>query len=695
MPPPTDGGAVDLVHGVEVADPHRWLEDGADPRVEAWTSAQDDEARRHLGSLAHWAPLRARFDQLLRVRTTRAPRVAGDRLFTLERSGDADQPVLCVRSIDDPAGPARPLVDPAAGVTDAAAALDWFHPSPGGRFVAFGTSEGGDEQSTLRVLDVEGGALLDDVLTRTRAASVGWLPDGSAFAYTRYPDPLEVGQDEANYHRAIWWHELGTDPATDVALFGDADTGGDPAAWPDVSVSRDGRWLLVHVSWGWSRTDVWLIDRTTGARTAVVEGVEARSSFEVVGDRLLGTTTLDASRGRVVVAPIDDPGVEQWVTVVPEGEWVLAGVAVAGRWLLVATSVVGVSHLHRRAFDAAAPIDAPGTEGPLLEEVSLPSLGSLGGLDTEPDREEAFLVFESVAQPAALYRWTPDGGVERWAELPGKSLARESPYVVEQAAYPSTDGVEVPVFWVRRREVTPSPETPVVLAGYGGFAISYGPSYSPLAQVVADAGGLFVVAGIRGGDEHGEAWHQAGMLGRKQQVFDDFHAAADWLVEQGMTSRARLAIRGGSNGGLLVAVAVTQRPDLCRAVHCAVPLTDMVRYHRFLIARLWIPEYGDPDQADDFAWLHAYSPYHHVVDGTCYPAVLVTTAEGDSRVDPAHARKFAARLAEATSCPEERPILLRTETRAGHGAGKPVGKQADELADVAAFLFDQLGVEPS
>ncbi len=672
---------VEVVHGVEVSDPFRWLEDGADPAVEAWTRARDDEARQHLDGLGTRSTLRDRFDELLRVPVTRAPQVAGPWLFTLDRTGDADQPVLRVRPIIDPGAIPRVLVDPAAGVADATVALDWYHPSPDGALVAFGTSEGGDEQSSLRIVEVGTGELLDDVIARTRAASVAWLPDASAFGYTRYPDPAEVGADEANYHRALWWHVVGSDPTGDELLFGDDDMGDDRSAWPDVSASRDGRWLVIHVSRGWSRTDVHLIDRHSGIRTTVIEGVDARTGVEVVGDRLLGTTTLDAPKGRVISAPLTDPAA--WTTEIPEGDTVLEGVVVAGQWLLVATSEVGVSHLQRAPFDPATT-----TVGD-LEAVELPAVGTLGGIDADPARAEAFLAFESVAQPSSLWRWTPESGVTPWGPL---TAGLSDPYVVEQATYPSTDGVEIPMFWVRRADVTPSAETPVVLAGYGGFAVAYGPSYSPLAAVVADAGGLFAVAGIRGGSEHGEEWHLAGTRANKQQVFEDFCAGADWLVDQGMTSRDRLAIRGGSNGGLLVAACLTQRPDLCRAVHCAVPLTDMVRYHRFLIARLWIPEYGDPDQPDDFAWLHAYSPYHHLVDGTCYPAVLVTTAEGDSRVDPAHARKFAARLAEATTCAQDRPVLLRTETRAGHGAGKPVSKQADELADVAAFLFDQLGV---
>ena len=351
-----------------------------------------------------------------------------------------------------------------------------------------------------------------------------------------------------------------------------------------------------------------------------------------------------------------------------------------GDTLLVASTVVAVSRLDRYALDggAATPVD-------------LPAIGSLAGLDADPGRPLAFLGYESFARPSSLYRWTPEDGVVPWVE-PAGGPGGEA-YVVEQTAYPSADGTEIPMFLLRKAGNRPSGDTPVVLTGYGGFAIAMTPAWSPLGVAVADAGGVYAVAGIRGGLEHGEDWHRAGMGRRKQQVFDDFHAAADWLVGTGVTSRARLAIRGGSNGGLLVGAAVTQRPDLCRAVHCAVPLLDMVRFPRFLIAKLWIAEYGDPDEADDFAALHAYSPYHRVVDGTCYPAVLLTTAESDSRVDPSHARKFAARLQAATSCGDEHPVLLRIEDRAGHGQGKPVGKQADEAADVLAFLFDRLGVK--
>ncbi len=669
---------VEHLGGLDISDPYRWLEDGDSADTKAWVDAHNQRTRAALDALPTRARLHHRIEQLLRAPSVSSPRLAGERLFTRERGGSRDQTVLVVRSAVDPQFPPRILVDPGAS-GDATVALDWFHPSPDGALVAYGTSEAGDERSTLRILDVATGEHHPDLVAHTRAASVAWLADGSAFAYTRYPDPASIAPEEAGYHRRVWWHVLGDDPTDDELVWGDDDMP-DLTAWPHVSLSRDGRWLLVHVSLGWSRVDVHLIDRTTGERTALIEGEEATTSLEVVGDRLYGTTTFGAPRGRVVTTHLATPQADQWETVVAESEAVIEGVAVAGASLLVASSQVALARLHRYRLDGSGDI-----------AVELPGLGNLAGLDADPDEELAFLAFSSFARPPGLWRWTP-AGLQAWG-VPADRPLDPDDYEVHQVAYPSTDSVEVPLFLVHRTSTKPTPDTPVVLTGYGGFAIANGPAWSPSAVAVADAGGIWAVAGIRGGSEHGEDWHRAGMREHKQQSFDDFTAAADWLVAEGLTSRPRLAIRGGSNGGLLVGAALTQRPDLCRAVHCAVPLLDMVRFPRFLIARLWIAEYGDPEVAEELAWLHSWSPYHQVVNGACYPAVLLTTAESDSRVDPCHARKFAARLGAATSCGDKHPVLLRVETRAGHGAGKPVGKQADEAADVLAFLLDQLGVD--
>jgi prolyl oligopeptidase len=693
-PPPTRrDGTADVVHGVEVADPYRWLEDAEAPDTRAWVEATNDRTRRALDARPGRSALVERYGALFAAGTAAAPSIRGGRLFSLDRWGDLEQAVLAVRDVHGERRPAaRSLIDPHAVTGDPTAALDWYAPSVDGRWVAFGISTGGDERSTLGIVDAATGEHLPDTIPHTRAASVAWAPDGKAFAYTRYPDPAAVGDDEANYHRTVWWHVVGDDPGHDELVFGDLP---DKTAWPSVEMSRDGRWLVVEVSLGWTRVDVHLIDRTTGERTTVIEGVEAVSSFTVVGDRLVGTTTLDAPRGRVVVADVAAPTPDRWRTVVEQSSDVIEGVAVTASWLLVASTRSALARLGRLPLAAAT--GASDATPPELTEIALPEPGSLAGVAGDRDSDTAVVAFTSWARPAELWRWTPADparpgtpGEElvRWSDLP--SPVDPAAYTVGVDRYPSTDGTPVTLFTLRRAGVEPSPATPTQLTGYGGFAVTMSPGYSPAAVAVADDGGVFAVACIRGGAEEGEDWHRAGMRQHKQQVFDDFAAAADWLVAEGRTSRDRLAVRGGSNGGLLVAASLTRRPDLCRAAVCAVPLTDMVRFPQFLIAQLWTPEYGDPAVADEFAWLWAYSPYHRLTPGTCYPATLVLTGEHDSRVDPGHARKFGAALAWATSCGDERPILVRVEPRAGHGQGKPASKQADEAADVHAFLRWQI-----
>ncbi len=619
----------------------------------------------------------------------------GNRLFTVDRGGPGttDQALLVVRAVDDgPRAPRRVLIDPQQVLGEETAALDWYHPSPDGALVAIGLSTGGDERSTLRVVEVTSGSLLDDAIDHTRAASVAWAPAGDAFAYTRYPDPAEAGEEAAQLDRHVRWHDLGADPAGDRTIWADPP---DRSSWADVSASRDGRWLLVHVAVGWDRVDVHLLDRAEPEPRwrPLIHGVGARTSFTVDGKRgrLVGTTTLDAPRGRVVALDLPEPGgplpgPEGWETLVAESESVIEDVAVTAGSLLVTSTRSAVSRLSRCEPDGDRPTP-----------VELPEPGSVGGVAGDRDADRAWFSFTSFTRPEQLWWW--DGST---AGSSGTTPSRPAPwtatataldpgrFAVTEHRYPSTDGEPVHAFAIRSADDPGQGPRPTILTGYGGFAVTMGPAFSPLAVVHAEAGGRTVVANIRGGAEEGEAWHRAGQRERKQQVFDDFTAAADWLVAEGLTTPDRLAVRGGSNGGLLVAATLTQRPDLCRAVHCAVPLTDMVRYDRFLIARLWVPEYGDPGRAEDFAWLHAYSPYHRVVDGTCYPAVLVTTGEQDSRVDPLHARKFAARLQQASACLDRHPVLLRLEERAGHGQGKPIGRQADELVDVASFLRWQL-----
>ena len=663
MPATRRGTEADVYHGVEVADPYRWLEDGESVEVTEWVAAHNHRTREALAARPTWGRWHERLSALTALPTVLSLTVAGDHLFVLERAEGADQYALVLRSATDPHAAARTLIDPAAFAADHAVAIDWFHPSHDGSMVAYGLSEGGTENSVLQVMQVATGTVLPLRIANTRAASVAWQPDHSGFWYTVYPEGDE-------YNRHVRYHALYTpDGSSDVVVFDRLPT---PEAWPEVAVSDDGRHLLVHMMVGWTRIDIHLLDTTSGAWTAVIEGTDAQTSLRFVGTDLVGVTTLDAPNGRVVSAPLVNPS--EWTTLVPErADVVLGAHATCGDELLVVASRVGVDTVER--WPGGTPIEL--------------GIASVVSIDAAHGR--AFVARGSFAAPIDLLRFTPADGVRPWGPVPDTVLLPT--LTVTQVQYPSLDGTLIPMFVAHRADITPSADTPLILTGYGGFAIAESPVWMPNLAAWCAAGGVYCIAGLRGGYEYGEAWHHAGRRANKQRVFDDFHAAADWLVAQGYTSRNLLAIHGGSNGGLLMGAAITQRPDLAPAVWCAVPLLDMVRFPQFLIARLWTDEYGDPDVPEEFAWVHAYSPYHHVHEGQAYPAVLFTTAEGDTRVDPCHARKMAAALTWASNTQAGHPILLLQSGRAGHGVGKPASMRVNEGADVLAFFCWKLGCE--
>ena len=662
-------------HGVEVRDPYRWLEDGDAEEVRRWSEAQGRHTRAALDAIPFTAAIRERLRVLFSIGLVSAPAVRGDRYFHQRRTGDQEQPVLYLRQGRE--GEDRVLLDPARFAEDRTSALDWYYPSDDGRRLAYGVSEGGSEKSVLRILDVDTGRDLADVIPFTRACSLEWRPDGSGFFYTRYPEPGSVPPGEENYRRRVYEHVLGRDWREDPLVFG-ADR--PPEDWANVHLSPDGRWLAVSVSRGWTRTDVYLRELASpdSPFVTVIEGLDAIFGVDLRNDRLYLQTNLDAPRSRLVAADLETPGRESWRDVLPEGPDVLEGTALIGDWIVAVW-----------LRDASSRVTLHARDGTLLHEVALPVIGSVAGLTGEWDGREAFLGFTSYAVPPTVYRLAlPDPALELWARAPGEVDADR--FRVRLVHYPSRDGTLVSMFLVDARDRPTDGRGAALLTGYGGFNVSHTPAFGRGVIQFLEKGGLYAVAHLRGGGEYGEDWHRQGMLDRKQNVFDDFLGAADFLLEQGHAGRGRLAIMGGSNGGLLVGAALTQRPGLFRAVVCQVPLLDMVRYHLFRIARLWIPEYGSADDPEAFRWLYAYSPYHHVRDGTPYPAVLITTGESDSRVDPLHARKMAARLQAATS--SDHPILVRVETRAGHGQGKPLSKTLEEWTDVWAFLFSELSI---
>jgi prolyl oligopeptidase len=670
---------IDVVHGVDIPDPYRWLEDGSSAETREWVARQNQITREALDARPDRSRWFERLSALVGLPAVLSVRVAGDRLFVLERPEGADQYALVVRSATDSETPAITLVDPAGMAADAAVAIDWYHPSPDGSMVAYGLSEGGTENSTLHVMRVPaetGGSpeVLAERIRNTRAASVAWRPDHAGFWYAVYPEGDE-------YHRHIRWHALGSaaDGSDDPVVFDRLPT---PQAWPDVSVSSDGRWLLVHLMVGWSQVDVHLLDTTSGEWRAVVEGVEAQSVVHVIGSgddaRLVGVTTREAPNGRVMSASVSAP--HEWRTMVAERpDVVLGAFAATDDSMVLVTSRVAVDSLEIRPLD--------GVDG-----VVTCDLGAAGVVALDADGPHVVAAVGTFGSPVGLVRIdTATGSTSPWGASYDASVV--APLTVTQVFYPSLDGTMIPMFVAHRADVVPSPQTPLILTGYGGFAIAETPVFMPNLAAWCAAGGVYAIAGLRGGYEYGEAWHHAGRRGSKQNVFDDFHCAADWLVAEGYTSRERLALHGGSNGGLLMGVAITQRPDLAPAVWCAVPLLDMIRFPRFLIARLWTDEYGDPDIPEECAWLLSYSPYHHVEPGTRYPAVLFTTAEGDTRVDPCHARKMAALMQDPGTAQDDRPVLLWQAGRAGHGVGKPAAMRVAEGADVLSFFTWQLGLE--
>ena len=675
---------VDTLHGVEIADPYRWLEDGASEEVRTWAAAQTSRTEQILAVLPGFSTLRARIEELLRVGAVEPPVVVAraglpSRYFHRRQSPSQDQPALYVRDGHD--GADRLVIDPNAHASDGTVALDWWTPSWDGRLLAYGLSARGTEDSTLRVRDVDRGVDLPEteVIPGARYASIAWLPDGSGFFYSRYPRRGAVPEGEERYRRRIHEHRLGRDPDLDPVVFGEDR---DLADMPFIDISPGGRWLVALVHRGWSRRELYLRDLRKGAEAPWIPlavPIEAGAYDAIVrDDHLLVRTNEGAPTYRLFRVDPERPERAAWREILPPSSDVLASVAEVGGEL-VAVYIRDARSVLKRFSEDGAP----------LGEIPLPTLGAVHAVQGAASGREAYFDFTSFAIPSRVYRLDLGSGATTvWAEV--TAPIDPDAFTVDQERATSLDGTSIPMFITRRVDVPRDGTAPAVLAGYGGFSASQTPGWNGARYAFLERGGVHVLANLRGGGEYGEAWHRSGMLESKQNVFDDAIAVAEHVISTGITSPDRLAIMGGSNGGLLVGAAVTQRPELFQAAVCLVPLLDMVRYHRFLIAQLWVPEYGSAEDPAQFQWLHGYSPYHRVQEGVRYPALLFSTAESDTRVDPLHARKMAALMQWATS--SDRPVMLRIEADAGHGAGKPISKRIDESAMIYAFLGWQLGM---
>lgn len=654
----------EVLDGVVVEDPFRFLED--EKVAEGWIEVQNRRTDRELRDKL---PLAAaeRLGELLSIGVLSGPQLKGKRLFTSKREGDQERPVVWV---EDELGK-RILLDPNAWKAEGKIALDWMVPSEDGRYVAYGTSLNGDEESTLSVIDVESGQKLSEKIPWTRACSVAWLPDNSGFYYTRYPEGGGL------YHRKVYRHTLGKAWKDDPLIFGDQLE--DKTDWTSVDLSEDGSRVVVHVSKGWSRTEVYWAKTEDHAFRTLFDGYSAKLyTQDWIDGQVLAMTNFEADRWRIVRIDPEKPEPKSWTEIIPEGAAVLEDFHVVGNHLVLQSTIKGVSRLSLHSL-----------AGTYWKDLDLPTLGSIGSLSGHRTSKKVVASFSSYFHPPSLLEFEIPSGRTRTLD----SIQVDFPiddFTVEQVEYPSYDGTSVPMLLVHKKDMILDGSHPTLLYGYGGFNSSMQPGFQRNLLFWLEHGGVYAVAQIRGGGELGEAWHQGGKQDKKFQVFFDFEYALRYLIRTGFSRPDRLAIMGGSNGGLLVGATLTRAPNLFRAAIGSVGLYDMVRFAKFPPAELWVDEYGNPDRADQVGYLYGYSPYHQVMDGVRYPAALLLTADKDTRVHWAHTAKFAARLQEAQAGPQ--PIYFHMDKAQGHGAGKGRSDIIQGYLLRYAFLFDQLGV---
>jgi prolyl oligopeptidase len=645
--------------------PYRWLEDRKSAETRAWIEAQNKYTQSILGPIPGRERLKQRLTELEKIDTITPPIERHGRYFFSKRLASQELFVIYMR--DALRGKDQVLIDPHPMSPDHSTSVDLIEASKDGTLMAYGVRHGGEDENTVKVLNVETRKDLPDVLPRGLYFGLSFKPDKSGFYYTR---------QETDGPR-VYYHALGTDPTKDTPVFGD---GYGPDKIIFANLSEDGRYLLIHVLYGSAadRTEIYYQDvALQGPIKPVVNDLAARFFGAVGGDELFLRTNWGAAKSRILAVDLKNPARDRWREVVPESDAPVE-----------ALSLVGGKVVANYTRNVSSQVKVFETDGKYVTDVSLPAVGT-AYFDGRWESPEGFLTFSSYPIPMTIYHYDMVTGTEEvWARLnvPVDSDRLE----VKQVRYESKDKTRIPMFLVHAKGLPLDGSRPTLLTGYGGFNVSYTPEFSSTAVLWAEQGGVYAVANLRGGGEFGEAWHKAGMLEKKQNVFDDFIAAAEWLIQARYTNPSKLAIEGTSNGGLLVGAALTQRPDLFGAVACGYPLLDMLRYHKFLVAQFWVQEYGSSDNSAQFPNLYAYSPYQHVKSGTKYPSTLFFTGDSDTRVDPLHARKMTALLQSATG--SGRPVLLRYETTSGHSGGLPLSKELDETTDVQTFLFWQLGM---
>lgn len=652
----------EVMHGVEITDPYRWLEDQNSAETRAWIDEQNKYTHSLLDGLPMRTQIQKRLSELLRVDTVSTPFEQDGRYFLFKKRAEDDLSILYLRNGLN--GADEVVIDPHTLSSDHTTDIGLLDASTGGKLIVYNVRRGGQDETELHVMDVDKRKDVDQ-LPNALYRGVSMKKDGSGFYYNLQRRDTGI---------RVFYHALGTDSSKDVEIFG---KGYGPDKWIAASVSDDGKYLLFGVQHGWAKDELYIQNLSGGPIRTIVNDIEAHFDGWFAGDRLVLQTDWQAPNQRIVVVDPNDPAREKWQTIIPEGPDAIAGFSLAGGKLFV-------SYLH----NVTSQVKIFNLEGKALGEVSLPGIGSASGLLGRWNSNEAFFSFRSFVTPQTIYRYdVQTGKTELWARpnVPFKS----DDFEVQQVWYSSKDGTKVPMFLVHKKGLQPDGKLPVLLYGYGGFNVSQTPRFSSAAAVWVERGGVYALANIRGGGEFGEAWHKAGMLDKKQNVFDDFIGAAEWLIKNKFTNPSRLAIQGGSNGGLLVGAALTQRPDLFQAVLCEFPDLDMIGYYRFKNNNPpALLEYGNASDPAQFKYLSAYSPYQKVKPGEKYPAVLFTTGDQDTRVPPLQARKMTARLQAAST--SGKPVLLLYDTKAGHAGGRPLSKIIEDVSLELTFLFWQL-----
>jgi prolyl oligopeptidase len=668
---------VDNYHGIPVADPYRWLEDPDAPDTQLWVEEQNKQTFEYLQAVPTREKIRQRLTELWDYPKYSAPYKRGDRYFFSKNDGLQNQAVLYMqKSLDSE--PSE-VIDPNKLSEDGTAALTNEIVSRDGKLLVYGVSRSGSDWKELRIRKVDTGEDYPEVIQWCKFNSVAWQPDNSGFYYNRFPEVGSVPpEDQTNYNR-VYWHKLGTTQTDDVLIYERPDAK-ELAFSPDIT--EDGKYLLLHV---WHGTDpknrVYYRELDSdGPFILLLDEHDASYSFiENDGSLFFFNTDLDAPRNRIIAIDITQPERINWQEIIPEQADVLSFASLVNDQFVTA-------YMHH----ARHQLKLYTKTGSFIQNIELPTIGSIVELSGKRQDSEMFIGFTSFLYPNTIFRYDFKTGQLTLFRSPKMNFEPDN-YVTEQVFYNSKDGTCVPMFLIHKKDLVLDDNNPTLLYGYGGFNVSMTPAFSVSRLIWLEQGGIYAIANLRGGGEYGEEWHKAGTLERKQNVFDDFIGAAEWLIENHYTKTSRLAIMGGSNGGLLVAACMVQRPDLYGAVVCSVPVIDMLRYHKFTIGRYWVTDYGNAEaEPEHFRFLYAYSPLHNVKAGVAYPATLITTADTDDRVVPLHAKKFAATLQAAHV--GDNPILLRVEMKAGHGLGKPTTKIIEEQSDIFAFLFKTLGI---